>query len=108
MTPPGRRDDPPGSRVWNAIPAAATVRGMDAPRNPPAATVPAPVGWVRSVSELRLPDRADRRLTDLMDRNTNGELSPDEREELAALAEVSESLSLVRANAFGLLGAAPR
>ena len=72
-----------------------------------AATVAAPVDWVRSVSALRLPDRTDRRLTDLVDRNTEGALSETEREELASLAELSETLALVRAHAFGLLGAAP-
>ena len=78
------------------------------PPGGPAATVAAPIGWVRSVSELRLPDRTDRRLTDLMDRHTDGALSPAEREELASLVEVSETLSLVRANALGLLGDVPR
>ena len=82
-----------------ATPPAAT---------PPAATVSAPVRWVRAVSELRLPDRTDRRLTDLMDRNTEGRLTADERDELASLVEVSESLSLVRADALGLLGQSPR
>lgn len=80
----------------------------DSPAGDPAATLPAPVAWVRSVSELRLPASTDRRLTDLKDRNTDGILSAAEREELAALADVSESLSLVRANALGLLDAAPR
>ena len=75
---------------------------------PDAVTVPAPVGWVRAVSELRLPDRTDRRLTDLMDRNTEGRLSAGERDELASLVEMSESLALVRANALGLLGLSPR
>ena len=72
-----------------------------------AETVPAPVGWVRSVSELRLPDRTDRRLTELMDRNTEGVLTPAERDELTSLVEMSETLALVRADAFGLLGSAP-
>lgn len=72
-----------------------------------AETVPAPVGWVRSVSELRLPERTDRRLTALMDRNTEGALTPAERDELASLVEMSETLALVRADAFGLLGRVP-
>ena len=82
---------------------------MNAPPRPAddPATLPAPVGWVRAVSELRLPASTDRRLTDLMDRNTDGTLSAAEREELAALAEVSESLALVRANAHGLLTSTP-
>ena len=72
-----------------------------------AGTVPAPVAWVRSVSELRLPARTDRRLTELMDRNTDGRLTAAERDELAALVEVSESLALARAGACGVLGVPP-
>jgi len=72
-----------------------------------AETVAAPVGWVRTVSELRLPERTDRRLTELMDRNTEGTLTPAERDELASLVEMSETLALIRADAFGLLGSAP-
>ena len=41
------------------------------------------------------------------DRNTDGLLTPDEREELAALAELSETLALVRAQALRLLGRGP-
>lgn len=70
-------------------------------------TVSAPTEWVESVSELRLPPRADRRLQELMDRNTEGQLSEVDREELEALAELSESLSLVRSQALLLLGRTP-
>ena len=72
-----------------------------------AATVPVPVHWVRSVSELRLPNGADRRLGELMERNTEGALSETERQELASLVELSETLALVRASAFGALGSTP-
>ncbi len=37
--------------------------------------VPAPVDWVESVSQPRLPAKADRRLQDLMDRNNEGTLT---------------------------------
>lgn len=70
--------------------------------------VSAPVDWVESVIELRLPETADRRLQELMDRNTNGRLSPAERSELESLVEVSERLSLVRAGAMRLLGRKPQ
>ncbi len=70
---------------------------------PNAATLPAPRSWVKSVSELRLPAEADRRLTELMDRNTEGKLSASDREELSSLVEVSEMLSLVRTDALILL-----
>jgi hypothetical protein len=42
-----------------------------------------------------------------MDRNTNGALDSDDRAELEALAELSEELSLVRAEALQLLGRRP-
>lgn len=71
------------------------------------ATVPAPAGWVESVGRLRLPAWADRRLQELMDRNTEGQLSDGEREELQSLVEWSESISLIRAEALHLLGTAP-
>ena len=62
---------------------------------------------VEAVAALRLPDRADRRLQVLMDRNTDGGLTPQEREELQTLVEVSETISLVRADALRLLGRRP-
>lgn len=42
-----------------------------------------------------------------MDRNTEGLLSDEEREELEALVEWSESVSLLRAEALHLLGRRP-
>jgi hypothetical protein len=72
------------------------------------ATVAAPVAWVESVSDLRLPPRADARLQQLMDSNTEGLLTEAERAELEALVELSEQLSLVRAQALHLLGRTPQ
>lgn len=69
--------------------------------------IAAPVDWIESVGDLRLPPKADHRLQDLMDRNNEGLLSEGEREELAALAELSERLSLVRAEAWQILGKQP-
>jgi hypothetical protein len=63
-----------------------------------------PVEIIESVAELRLPDRSDRRLQWLMDRNTEGLLTPSEIEELESLAALSETLSLVRAKALHYLG----
>jgi hypothetical protein len=71
-------------------------------------TIPAPAEWVATIGELRLPSKADMRLQQLMDRNNEGELSTSEREELEALVELSERLSLVRAEALQLLGRSPR
>ncbi|HQU44001.1 MAG TPA: hypothetical protein PK867_14375 [Pirellulales bacterium] len=42
-----------------------------------------------------------------MDRNTEGELTERERDDLEALVELSETLSLVRAEALHLLGRKP-
>ncbi len=66
-----------------------------------------PADWVKSVGDLRLPSKADRRLQDLMDRNNEGMLNDQERDELEALAELSERLSLVRAEALAILGQQP-
>jgi hypothetical protein len=48
------------------------------------AAVEAPLTLVESLAELRLPPKADARVRWLMDRNTNGELAPAERDELEA------------------------
>jgi hypothetical protein len=72
-----------------------------------ATVVQAPLEMVEEVASLRLPRRADQRLQALMDRNTNGILTPAEREELETLVELSETLALVRAKALQLLGRKP-
>lgn len=69
--------------------------------------ISAPVDWVESVGSLRLPPRSDRRLQELMDRNNEGRLNLTERAELETLVELSESLSVVRAEAIHLLGRRP-
>jgi hypothetical protein len=71
-------------------------------------TIEAPLDMLESVADFRFPERADRQLQRLMDRNTNGELSDEERGELAALVELSERISLLRARALGLLGRKPQ
>ena len=73
-----------------------------------AAVISAPVKWIESVGALKLPDKTDRRLQELMDRNNEGDISDSERRELEALVELSERLSLVRAEALHLLGKHPR
>jgi hypothetical protein len=70
--------------------------------------VSAPVDWVEAVSDLRLPATADRQLQELMDRNSEGLLNERERLAMEALVEVSERLSLVRAEALRLLGRKPQ
>lgn len=72
-----------------------------------ASTIDAPQQWVANIAMLRLPEQADRRLQQLMDRNNEGQLTEQEKADLSALAELSEQLSLVRAEALHLLGRKP-
>lgn len=69
--------------------------------------VEAPLEMVEAVAALRFPPRADQRLQVLMDRNTEGSLRPEEKEELEALVELSETIALVRAQALHVLGRKP-
>jgi hypothetical protein len=71
------------------------------------AVVEAPRSMVEAVAALHLPPRSDKRLQLLMDRNTNGALTAEEQEELTALVELSETISLIRADALHLLGRKP-
>ena len=70
-------------------------------------TIAAPVDWIKAVGNLRFPSKADHRLQELMDRNNEGLLQKPEKEELEALAELSEQLSLVRAEALQILSKQP-
>jgi hypothetical protein len=79
----------------------------DLRRFPMSAVVQAPLEMVEAVASLRLPPRTDRRLQDLMDRNNEGSLTATEREDLEALVELSETISLIRAKALHLLGRKP-
>lgn len=71
------------------------------------AVVEAPVSLVEAVAGMRFPPKADARVQRLMDRNSAGQLTPAERDELEALAELSETIALVRAEALRVLGRAP-
>jgi hypothetical protein len=71
------------------------------------AIVAAPLHMVQAVAALRFPAVSDRRLQILMDRNNDGELTAEERDELESLAELSEAISLVRADALAVLGRNP-
>ena len=70
-------------------------------------TIDAPLEWVETVGDLRLPPKANQRLQQLMDRNNEGLLTESEHLDLETLVEVSERLSLVRAEALHLLGRKP-
>jgi hypothetical protein len=71
------------------------------------AVVSAPLHMVEAVAALRFPAVSDRRLQILMDRNNDGTLTQEEHAELESLAELSESISLVRADALAVLGRRP-
>jgi hypothetical protein len=58
---------------------------------------------VEKIAMIRIPEKADRRLQQLMDRNNEGQFADQEKAELVALAEPNERLSLVRAEALHLL-----
>jgi hypothetical protein len=70
-------------------------------------TVEAPLEFVESLAALRFPEKMDNYLQYLMDRNTEGTLNATEREELEALVEWNERLTLLRAQALRLLGRKP-
>ena len=67
-------------------------------------TIDVPQRWVEDIATLVLPEKANQHLQQLMDRNNEGLLSDQERTGLAALVDLSERLSLVRAEALHLLG----
>ena len=69
-----------------------------------ATMIEAPVELVTSVADLRFPSKIDAHLQALMDRNTEGQLAESEREELAALVELSETISFLRVQALHALG----
>ena len=75
--------------------------------NAVSSTIEAPLEWVETVGNLRLPPKADQRLQELMDRNNEGLLTDADRADLESLVELSERLSLVRAEALHLLGRRP-
>ena len=71
------------------------------------AVIESPRELIETVAEMRFPAKTDERLTWLMDRNTDGLLTAQERDELASLAELSESIAIVRAQALRVLGKLP-
>jgi hypothetical protein len=72
------------------------------------AVVEAPVELVEALADLRFPPRTDAMLQRLMDRNTEGLITSSEREQLEALVDLSETMSLLRAQALSLLGRTPQ
>ena len=70
-------------------------------------TIAAPRAWIESLGKLRLPPKTDHRLQNLMDRHNEGLLTEVEISDLESLVELSEQLSLMRAEALMLLGQKP-
>jgi len=71
------------------------------------AVIEAPVEMIEAIADLRFPLKTDQLLQSLMDRNTEGKLTPEEREELEGLVELSQTIALVRAKALQVLGRKP-
>ena len=63
--------------------------------------------FLETLAAQQFAPEADARCQWLMERNNFGELSGDEREELKALATLSQWMSLVRAQALLMLGRNP-
>jgi hypothetical protein len=70
-------------------------------------TMQNPLELAEAVAALRFPPKADKRLQDLMNRNINGQLTDSERNQLEALAELSENIAFVHAKALLFLGRKP-
>lgn len=70
-------------------------------------TIIASPEWVESVSRLEFPRQTNVRMQWLMSRNNEGLLTEAERQELESLVEMSETISIVRAEALRLLGRQP-
>ena len=67
-------------------------------------TIATPIEFVASVADLRFPAKINAHLQALMDRHTEGQLSTAECQELEALVELSETISLLRVQALRVLG----
>jgi hypothetical protein len=67
-------------------------------------TIATPVELVTSLAEFRFSPKLNAKLQNLMERNTEGQLSGPEREELEALVELSETIALLRGGALRVLG----
>lgn len=61
-------------------------------------------GFLEELADQRFSPVANDRMQWLMDRNNFGELTPTEHEELKALVNLSQWMSLVRAQAMIMLG----
>ena len=69
--------------------------------------IPTPKDYLETLANMKFSQESNARIHELMSRNTEGQLTPQERKELASLASSSEDMSLVRARALLLLGRKP-
>ena len=69
--------------------------------------LPTPRDLLEQMADMRFDPATDARLQDLMDRNNFGELSEDERAELAGYAALNQQMSIARARAMVVLGRKP-
>lgn len=67
-------------------------------------TVEIPVEFLEEMAHLEFPASTQQALSRLMDKNNEGKLSQDEREELRALVDLNERVSLLKGRAKLLLG----
>ena len=66
-------------------------------------TVTVPLDLLEEIANLELPPSTQGALARLMDKNTEGHLSPTEREELQALVDLNERVSVLKGRARLLL-----
>jgi hypothetical protein len=66
-----------------------------------------PAAILQEVANLKFPPETEARMTSLMDRNSDGSLTPTERDELAAMVNWGHRISLLRARAMLILGHKP-
>ena len=66
-------------------------------------TIEIPADFLEELAEYQFPPSIQDQITRLMDKNTEDQLSEDERKELQALVELSESVSIMKGRAKFLL-----
>jgi hypothetical protein len=66
-----------------------------------------PKDALEEAAAMRFPCATDNRLRELMNANTEGRLTAKEKEELEALVQISEMISLAKAKALLALGRRP-
>lgn len=68
-------------------------------------TIQAPFEYIEELAHLEFPSSTRGKLRNLMDRNSEGTITQEEKRDLRALVELSERLALIRGQAKVLLQA---